>query len=108
VIDEGCGIDESVDLFAPFKRQGNKSGVGLGLFLAKSAAEAIGAVITLTNREDGMDGTLPVSFSLQTVLYPSATIRFLSLKLLKGSFRYKSRNNQYQNRGLTYATINSR
>jgi two-component system OmpR family sensor kinase len=58
VIDEGCGIDESVDLFAPFKRQGNKSGVGLGLFLAKSAAEAIGATITLTNREDGIDGTV--------------------------------------------------
>jgi two-component system OmpR family sensor kinase len=58
VIDEGCGIDESVDLFAPFKRQGNKSGVGLGLFLAKSAAEAIGAEITLTNRKDGIDGTI--------------------------------------------------
>lgn len=58
VIDEGCGVDESVDLFAPFKRQGNKSGVGLGLFLAKSAAEAIGAKITLTNREDGIDGTI--------------------------------------------------
>ncbi|MDD5051797.1 MAG: HAMP domain-containing sensor histidine kinase [Sulfuricurvum sp.] len=58
VIDEGCGIDDSVDLFAPFKRQGNKSGVGLGLFLAKSAAEAIGAQITLTNRDDGIDGTL--------------------------------------------------
>ncbi|MBD3809883.1 MAG: HAMP domain-containing histidine kinase, partial [Sulfuricurvum sp.] len=58
VIDEGCGIDESVDLFAPFKRQGNKSGVGLGLFLAKSAAEAIGATITLTNRDDGVDGTV--------------------------------------------------
>jgi two-component system OmpR family sensor kinase len=58
VIDEGCGIDESVDLFAPFKRQGNKSGVGLGLFLAKSAAEAIGAQISLTNRSDGIDGTL--------------------------------------------------
>lgn len=57
VIDEGCGIDESIDLFAPFKRQGNKSGVGLGLFLAKSAAEAIGATITLTNRDDGIDGT---------------------------------------------------
>jgi two-component system OmpR family sensor kinase len=57
VIDEGCGIDDSVDLFAPFKRQGNKSGVGLGLFLAKSAAEAIGAQITLTNREDGIDGS---------------------------------------------------
>ena len=58
VIDEGCGIDESVDLFAPFKRQGNKSGVGLGLFLAKSAAEAIGATLTLTNRDDGIDGTV--------------------------------------------------
>jgi two-component system, OmpR family, sensor kinase len=58
VIDEGCGIDESVDLFAPFKRQGNQSGVGLGLFLAKSAAEAIGATITLTNRSDGIDGTI--------------------------------------------------
>lgn len=58
VIDEGCGVDESVDIFAPFKRQGNKSGVGLGLFLAKSAAEAIGATISLTNRDDGIDGTV--------------------------------------------------
>ncbi|MDY0122188.1 MAG: HAMP domain-containing sensor histidine kinase [Sulfurimonas sp.] len=58
VIDEGCGIDESVDLFAPFKRQGNKSGVGLGLFLAKSAADALGAKIVLKNREDGVDGTI--------------------------------------------------
>ncbi len=58
VIDEGCGIDDSVDLFAPFKRQGNKSGVGLGLFLAKSAAEAIGAQISITNRTDGIDGTV--------------------------------------------------
>ena len=58
VIDEGCGIDESIDLFAPFKRQGNKSGVGLGLFLAKSAADALGAKINLTNRKDGIDGTI--------------------------------------------------
>jgi len=58
VIDEGCGIDEGVDLFAPFKRQGNKSGVGLGLFLAKSAADALGAHIELKNREDGVDGTI--------------------------------------------------
>jgi two-component system OmpR family sensor kinase len=58
VIDEGCGIDESVDLFAPFKRQGNKSGVGLGLFLAKSAADALGARINLKNREDGIEGTV--------------------------------------------------
>ena len=58
VIDEGCGIDDSVDLFAPFKRQGNKQGVGLGLFLAKSAADALGAKIKLENREDGIDGTV--------------------------------------------------
>ncbi len=58
VIDEGCGIDESVDLFAPFKRQGNKSGVGLGLFLAKSAADALGATIALKNRKDEISGTI--------------------------------------------------
>jgi len=58
VIDEGCGIDDTVDLFAPFKRQGNKSGVGLGLFLAKSAADALGAKISIENRKDGIDGTV--------------------------------------------------
>ena len=58
VIDEGCGVDETQDLFAPFKRQGNKSGVGLGLFLAKSAADALGARIEIKNRTDGIDGTV--------------------------------------------------
>ena len=58
VIDEGCGIDEGMDLFAPFKRQGNKPGVGLGLFLAKSAADALGAKIKLENRQDGIEGTI--------------------------------------------------
>jgi two-component system OmpR family sensor kinase len=58
VIDEGCGIDEGVDLFAPFKRHGNKSGVGVGLFLAKSASDALGANIKLRNREDGIHGTI--------------------------------------------------
>ncbi len=57
IIDEGCGIDTNIDLFAPFKRQGNKKGVGLGLFLAKSASDALGARITLTNRNDGCSGT---------------------------------------------------
>jgi len=52
VIDEGPGIDESLDLFAPFKRSGEKSGVGLGLFLAKSAADAMGAHIEIKNRTD--------------------------------------------------------
>lgn len=52
VVDEGCGIDDTVDLFAPFKRQGSKSGAGLGLFLAKSAADALGGELKLQNRSD--------------------------------------------------------
>ena len=52
VIDEGVGIDESIDIFAPFTRTGDKSGVGLGLFLAKSAADAMGAKIYIKNRKN--------------------------------------------------------
>ncbi|NPA29216.1 MAG: HAMP domain-containing histidine kinase [Epsilonproteobacteria bacterium] len=58
VIDEGPGIDEKIDLFAPFKRIGNAPGAGLGLFLAKSAADAMGAEISLKNRTDGTPGTI--------------------------------------------------
>jgi two-component system OmpR family sensor kinase len=56
VTDEGIGIDEKVDLFAPFKRIGNQSGVGLGLFLARNAADALRAKVTLENRKDGKSG----------------------------------------------------
>jgi two-component system OmpR family sensor kinase len=56
VTDEGIGIPENVDLFAPFKRIGNQSGVGLGLFLAKNASDALRAKITLANRDDGKSG----------------------------------------------------
>ena len=57
VTDEGVGIDESKDLFAPFKRYGNKGGAGLGLFLAKGAAQALGAEISIKNRE-GVNGAV--------------------------------------------------
>ena len=56
VTDEGSGIDEKIDVFAPFKRYGNQSGVGLGLFLAKNAADALRARISLKNRKDGKTG----------------------------------------------------
>ncbi|MDR1460377.1 MAG: HAMP domain-containing histidine kinase [Campylobacteraceae bacterium] len=62
VIDEGDGVDESKDFFAPFRRFGNKSGAGLGLFLAKGAAEAIGALISLKNRTDGCNGAIATLF----------------------------------------------
>jgi two-component system OmpR family sensor kinase len=58
VIDEGIGIDESLDLFAPFKRVGAESGAGLGLFLAKNAADTLGATISLKNRPDDKKGTI--------------------------------------------------
>lgn len=58
VIDEGCGVDESIDLFAPFKRVGNQSGAGLGLFLAQNAADALGANITIKNRTDNQEGAV--------------------------------------------------
>lgn len=75
VIDEGFGIDESVDLFAPFKRQGNKSGVGLGLFLAKSAADTLGAKIHLKNRTDGKSGAI-ASLQLNSKLSCILPIKF--------------------------------
>ncbi|QKF64101.1 two-component system sensor histidine kinase [Campylobacter corcagiensis] len=65
VVDEGCGIDESRDLFAPFRRYGDKSGAGLGLFLAKGAAEAMNAEIYIRNRNDkkGAIATLRIPIS---------------------------------------------
>ena len=71
VIDEGVGVDESFDHFAPFKRSGNKGGVGLGLFLSKSAADALNAQITIKNRTDGIQGaiaTLELTSSLSCAL----------------------------------------
>ena len=51
VDDEGVGIEEGKHYFAPFKRFGNKEGVGLGLFLSKSAATALKAEIKLENND---------------------------------------------------------
>ena len=56
VIDEGSGIDESVDVFAPFKKIGTKNGVGLGLYLAKIASDALNAKISIRNRRDNIQG----------------------------------------------------
>ncbi len=50
--DEGKGIEEGMDIFAPFKRTQDSSGAGLGLFLAKSAADALQADIGIKNRID--------------------------------------------------------
>ncbi len=56
VIDEGSGIDESVDVFAPFKKIGSKNGVGLGLYLAKIASDALNGEVSIKNRKDEKSG----------------------------------------------------
>ncbi|MGB5866970.1 MAG: HAMP domain-containing sensor histidine kinase [Arcobacteraceae bacterium] len=71
VIDEGVGCDEDIDLFAPFKRVGGQKGAGLGLFLAKSAADTLGGTISLKNRTDGISGTIA---TLQLQLNPTCKI----------------------------------
>jgi len=58
VINEGVSINENIDLFAPFKKVGEKSGIGLGLYLAKIAANVLNAQISLKNREDGKKGCI--------------------------------------------------
>ena len=45
------------DSFA-YEQNGKGRGRFLGLFLAKSAADALGAKIELKNREDGVGGTV--------------------------------------------------
>ena len=52
IIDEGCGIDENINIFAPFTRKGENAGLGLGLFLAQSSAQALGAKIGVKNRDE--------------------------------------------------------
>jgi len=53
IIDDGPGLDGTIDVYAPFKRVGSESGAGLGLFLAKNAADTMGVEIFLENRTDG-------------------------------------------------------
>ncbi|WP_457606399.1 sensor histidine kinase [Nitratifractor sp.] len=50
--DEGPGLDDSFDPFAPFKRGKDSPGAGLGLFLVRNAVDSLGGEITLQNRED--------------------------------------------------------
>jgi len=58
IIDEGVGIDESKDLFAPFLRSQESTGAGLGLFLAQNAAQSMGVVINIRNRPENEQGAI--------------------------------------------------
>ena len=66
--DEGEGIDESKDLFAPFQRSQESTGAGLGLFLAQNAAESMGVAISLENRKDHHGAIASIKFPLNRFL----------------------------------------
>jgi len=66
--DEGEGIDETKDFFAPFKRSVESTGAGLGLFLAQNAAESMGVVISLKNRPNKNGAIASISFPLNRFL----------------------------------------
>ena len=68
ITDEGKGIDESKDLFAPFQRSLDSTGAGLGLFLAQNAAESMGVIIDLKNREDTSGAIASIAFPLNRFL----------------------------------------
>jgi len=69
VTDEGRGVDETQDFFAPFKRSLDSSGAGLGLFIAQNAAESIGVVITLKNRENEQGAVASIRFPFSRFLH---------------------------------------
>jgi two-component system OmpR family sensor kinase len=68
IIDEGPGIDESIDFFAPFKRSLESTGAGLGLFLAQNAAQSMGVIISLRNREKESGAIASIRFPLNRFL----------------------------------------
>jgi two-component system OmpR family sensor kinase len=69
ITDEGVGIDEDQDLFAPFKRSVDSTGAGLGLFLAQNAAESMGVNISLRNRKDRQGAIASISFPFGRFLH---------------------------------------
>ncbi|HIO95989.1 MAG TPA: HAMP domain-containing histidine kinase [Campylobacterales bacterium] len=69
VKDEGCGIDETQDLFAPFKRSVESTGAGLGLFLAQNAAESMGVHLRLENRKDKSGAIASILFPFNRFLH---------------------------------------
>ena len=67
--DNGPGLPQNFDLCAPFKKSQNSKGIGLGLFLAKIAADSIGAEISLQNkkRQNGAIATIFLPLKKYTI-----------------------------------------
>ncbi|WP_457603168.1 sensor histidine kinase [Nitratifractor sp.] len=65
VEDEGPGIENDLDLFAPFRRSKDSPGAGLGLFLVRNAVDAMGGSIILRNRSDGQGAVALLRLPIQ-------------------------------------------
>jgi signal transduction histidine kinase len=61
VIDQGVGVPESIDIFEPFVRGctgvAGPSGSGLGLYIVRNLAEAMGGGISARSNDDGVGST---------------------------------------------------
>lgn len=58
ISDEGPGVDpaDAQRIFQPFERGGDRSGVGLGLFIARTILEGAGGRVELESTETGSPG----------------------------------------------------
>ena len=69
IIDESFGINEKIDIFAPFIKSRESKGTGLGLFLVKNSAESMGVNVTLKNRVDKEGSIASIKFALSDFLF---------------------------------------
>jgi signal transduction histidine kinase len=61
VIDEGVGIPTHIDVFAPFQRGDTTTeGAGLGLYIVRNLARAMGGDVTGTRNDSGVGSTFSV------------------------------------------------
>jgi len=61
VCDEGIGIPDDVDVFAPFERgDSTTDGAGLGLYIVRNLVRAMGGDVTARNNEGGKGSTFSV------------------------------------------------
>lgn len=62
ITDQGPGLPEGIDVFAPFERGDTSTdGVGLGLYIVRNLVRAMGGDIVATTNPDGAGATFRVS-----------------------------------------------
>lgn len=64
ITDEGVGVPEEIDVFAPFQRGGDTTteGAGLGLYIVRNMVRAMGGDVTAARNPSGEGSTFSVRF----------------------------------------------